>query len=218
MPAGFNAYDQCVSNLSNGMPWYQKTYLPIFWTFMRSDEPQAALSDPVFQNATNYRKNFLGRDPENISSTEFQLKSFSHPESKGHRPFHQEVQSMAFSFHSCRMRTFSATIFRSRLSQRHAYSNRSRDLKKSPRVKYPQQFSPAPAHIRRKNPSGFQNFLHSVLPKDRREHLGRRSAYTGLYMIDLLGAFWLSKQEEVLITGRKRFNFIRNENMEEIEH
>jgi hypothetical protein len=186
---------------------------------MRSDESQVALSDPVLQmlhrTPPTTRKNFRGREPEKLSSTEFQLKPFLHPESKGHQPFYQQVQSMAFSFHYCRVRAIRATIFRSRLPHRHAYSNRSRDLKRSPRVQYPQQFSPTPTRIRPEHPSGFHN---SEQPKHWNERFGRWSAYTGIGMVGLIGGFWFWNQETVPITGRRRFNFISHEYLEENEH
>jgi len=129
---------------------------------------------------------------------------------------------MALSLHSCRVRTLRAAIFQSRLPQRHAYNKHSRDFKNDPRVQHPQQFSPTPTHIRPEHSSGFLHdvsvFLHSVLPKDRRERLGRWSAYTGIGMIGVLGSPWLWNQEEVPITGRKRFNFISHEHLEENEH
>jgi hypothetical protein len=40
----------------------------------------------------------------------------------------------------------------------------------------------------------------------------------GIGMIGLLGAFWLWNQEKVPITGRKRFNFISHEYLENNEH
>jgi hypothetical protein len=122
---------------------------------------------------------------------------------------------MALSFHYCRVRTIRAAIFQSRLPRRHAYNNYSRDFNTLSRVQYPRQFSRTPTHIKPQHSSGF---LYSVLPKDRRERLGRWSAYTGIGMIGLLGAFWLWNQEKVPITGRKRFNFISHEYLENNEH
>lgn len=185
---------------------------------MRSDKPQAALSDAgvpnVTQNATNYREEVSGTRPRKMSSTELQLEP-PYPESKDHQPFYQQVQSMAFSFHSCRVRTIRAAFFQSPLPQRRTYSSRSRDLKRFPRVQYPQQFSPTPTRIRPEHYSGFDNYEQ---PKHWKEPLGRWSAYTGIGMIGVLGAFWFWNQEKVPITGRKRFNFISHEYMEEKEH
>jgi hypothetical protein len=182
--------------------------------------PSDAAFQKVHRTPPTRKKEVSATRPEKINRTS--IETFPHPESRNYHPFYHRVQSMALSLHSCRVRTLRAAIFQSRLPQRHAYNKHSRDFKNDPRVQYPQQFSPTPTHIRPEHSSGFLHdvsvFLHSVLPKDRRERLGRWSAYTEIGMIGVLGSFWLWNQEEVPITGRKRFNFISHEHLEENEH